>query len=301
MQNVKNKMVFFKSNTYYFKKQKLIRRRKRRIPLFSLFSTNLKRNWFFLKNRSSNFFVFHNMYLLNIKNFFFLKLEFNLYDLYFLIINTIPFLKKYIYNLKSSLIIIYIIYIFFLLIIFFINKNFFSFFFISNKFNKKNIDLNFKFKNKINHNIFTTINLNKKNLYMYKFFLFKLTKKFNFINFFFKKKYFFVNKFYNLRLYLNHASYDQYNKNIPLYKNISFFLKFVNVNKFSDYVKKYTKFFYIQKFPFLKILNDFLMFSELNYRKHNVDLQYKKLADCFYFNYIYLYWIILIPFFLFNI
>jgi hypothetical protein len=44
IQNIKNRMIYFKSNYYYFKKQKLIRKRKRRVPLVSLLSTNLKRN-----------------------------------------------------------------------------------------------------------------------------------------------------------------------------------------------------------------------------------------------------------------
>jgi hypothetical protein len=44
IQNVKNKIIYNKSNYYYFKKQKLIRKRKKRVPLYSFLSTNLKRN-----------------------------------------------------------------------------------------------------------------------------------------------------------------------------------------------------------------------------------------------------------------
>jgi hypothetical protein len=43
-QNIKNKIIYFKSNYYFFKKQKLIKKRKRRVPLTALLSTGLKRN-----------------------------------------------------------------------------------------------------------------------------------------------------------------------------------------------------------------------------------------------------------------
>ncbi len=94
LQNVKNKIIYFKSNHYYFKKQKLIRKRKRHVPLISLLSTNLKRNWFSLKNRSSNFFVFHNIYLLNIKSIYIIKNDINLYHFLLILFNTLPFIKK---------------------------------------------------------------------------------------------------------------------------------------------------------------------------------------------------------------
>jgi hypothetical protein len=44
IQNIKNRIIFFKSNYYFLKKQKLIRRRKRHVALYSFLSTNLKRN-----------------------------------------------------------------------------------------------------------------------------------------------------------------------------------------------------------------------------------------------------------------
>jgi hypothetical protein len=44
IQNFKNKIIYNKSNYYYFKKQRLVRKRKKHVPLYSFLSTNLKRN-----------------------------------------------------------------------------------------------------------------------------------------------------------------------------------------------------------------------------------------------------------------
>ena len=83
LQNFQIKLLYFKSNYYYFKKQKLIRRYKREVPLLSFFSTNLKRNWFALKPRTSNFFNFFNIYTLNNKMFFFKQFDISLNSFFF--------------------------------------------------------------------------------------------------------------------------------------------------------------------------------------------------------------------------
>jgi hypothetical protein len=73
----------------------------------------------------------------------------------------------------------------FFIIIFFINKKYFEVFFINKKYNI--LDLDLKLKMKKNNNIFNNYAiLNKKNLYIYKFFLFKIksSKNINLINFY---------------------------------------------------------------------------------------------------------------------
>jgi hypothetical protein len=121
------------------------------------------------------------------KNIYIIKKDINLYHFFFIIINIFPFLKKKLLKLNISIGLIYIFYLIFFLIIFFINKKYFKIFFINKKYNLLNID--FKMRIKKNKNIFNKIlNLNKKNLYVYKFFLFKF-KILNFINIFYNKKY----------------------------------------------------------------------------------------------------------------
>ena len=126
LQNIKNKIIYFKSNYYYFKKQKLTRKRKRRIPLISLLSTNLKRNWFSLKSRSSNFFVFHNIYLLNIKNYYLNKNDINLYHFYLIMTNTLPFIKIKVFKNDMYLFFFFILY--FLLLYLLLIKNILKYF-----------------------------------------------------------------------------------------------------------------------------------------------------------------------------
>jgi hypothetical protein len=121
------------------------------------------------------------------KNIYIKKNDINLYHFFFIIMNIFPFFKKKLLKLNISIVLIYIFYLIFFLTIFFINKKYFKIFFINKKYNLLNID--FKIRIKKNKNIFNKIlNLNKKNLYTYKFFLFKF-KILNFINIFYNKKY----------------------------------------------------------------------------------------------------------------
>ena len=299
LQNIKNKVIFFKSNYFYFKKQKLIRRRKRRIPLISLLSTNLKRNWFFLKNRSSNFFVYHNIYLLNLKTIFLIKYDINLYNFFLIITNTFPFIKKKLLKYNIYICMVYVIYIIFFIMIFFINKKYFKIFFINKKYHI--LDFDFKIKINKNENKFNFINnLNKKNLYIYKFFLFKSLRNLNLIKIFYNQKFIWFKKFLNLKKFLNHNSFDQFNKNKPIYKSILFTITFININNLEKFINNYKKFFIIKKMPLINLFNDYLMFYRFNFKKEGFLFNYQKLTDNINFNYIIFYWMIIIPYFFFQ-
>jgi len=250
LQNIKNKLVYFKSSHYYYKKQKLIRRRKRHTPLVSFLSTSLKRNWFSLKNRSSNFFVFCNIYLLNTRMVYnVIRNDINLYHFFFLIMGIIPYIKKKIFNLNNTLLLTFFVYIILFFIIVSINKSFLKETFINRDYYK----LNFKFAEK-------------------------------------KKKSIFLKN-------LDYTSFDQFEKNKPIYKNLLLITSFINFNKLNDYIKNYKKFFFIKNFPMVNILNDFLMCSEWDIRKNKISFKYQKWSDDFSFNINYIYWIIFIPLF----
>jgi hypothetical protein len=296
LQNIKNKIIYFKSNYYYFKKQKLIRKRKRRIPLISLLSTNLKRNWFSLRNRSSNFFVFHNIYLLNIKSIYLNKNDINFYHFYLIITNTLPFIKIKLF--KNDIYILFFFYIMFFIIIFFINKKYFEVFFINKKYNI--LDLDLKLKMKKNNNIFNNYAiLNKKNLYIYKFFLFKIksSKNINLINFYNINKFVWFKHLYNLKKKLNFNTFDQFNKNKPIYKSILCIINFININKLNNYMTNYAKFFLIKKIPLITVFNDYLTFYNFYLKRENIKFKYQKLTIDINFNYIIFYWVFLIPYF----
>src|ERR1700761_45745 len=113
----------------------------------------------------------------------FSDIKLNLNTFFSIIMSIIPFFKKKVFKFNSILFITYIIYILFFFFIFFINKKYFKIFFINKKYNSLNIDLKIKIKRNIFNNFFDS---NKKNLYIYKFFLFKskIIKKLNLITIF---------------------------------------------------------------------------------------------------------------------
>jgi hypothetical protein len=299
IQNVKNKIIYNKSNYYYFKKQKLIRKRKKRVPLYSFLSTNLKRNWFSLRSRTSNFFVFHNLYLLNIKNIYFINKNADLNNFVFIISNSIPILNKKMFKSDFSFYFLYYIYILFFIIIFFIYKKYFKIFFINKKDYVQDFHLNIKIRK--SRNVFNNItNFSKKNLYMYKFFLFKYSKYLNVLNIFYKKKYAWLKNFINYEKYLDNTSYDQFFINKPIYKTGIVLAKFVNINRFNYNMKKFTKFFLNKKYPLINFFNEYLMCYEFILKKENINFKYQNFTDNIYFNFVYFYWLILIPFFFFQ-
>src|SRR6202012_245926 len=139
-------------------------------------------------NRSSNFFVYHNIYLLNLKTIYLIKYDINLYNFFLIITNTFPFIKKKLLKYNIYICMVYVIYIIFFIMIFLINKKYFKIFFINKKYHI--LDFDFKIKINKNENKFNFIkNLNKKNLYIYKFFLFKSLRNLNLIKIFYNQKF----------------------------------------------------------------------------------------------------------------
>jgi hypothetical protein len=74
-----------------------------------------------------------------------------------------------------------------------------------------------------------------------------------------------------------------------MYKKNFFLTIFVNADKLNNYIKNYMHFFLLKKMPIIKILNDYLSFSNLNIKKEGNLFQYQKLVDNFSFNFIFIY------------
>ena len=74
-----------------------------------------------------------------------------------------------------------------------------------------------------------------------------------------------------------------------MYKKNFFFTVFINTDKLKNYIKNYKRFFILKKMPIIKILNDFLSFSNFNIKKEGNLFQFHKLVDNFSFNFIFIY------------
>src|SRR5882724_9963930 len=116
--------------------------------------------------------------------------DINLYNILFLVMDIIPFIKKKIFKLSNIILITYFLYIIFFITIFFINKKYFKIFFIYKKYCNKELDLDLNFKLLKNNNIFNNLNkFSKKYLFLNKFILLNLFKNTNIINIIYNKKY----------------------------------------------------------------------------------------------------------------
>jgi len=68
--------------------------------------------------RSSNFFVFQNLYLLNMQNIHIPEKPISLFNFFFIGMNLIPFFKEKLLNLGNLFVLLYILYMIFFFIIY---------------------------------------------------------------------------------------------------------------------------------------------------------------------------------------
>jgi hypothetical protein len=288
--NIKQSIVYFKSNYYYFRKQRSLNRfkyhKKRKLLIFiSFLQTNIVRKISSLKHFSYNIFLFKNFYLLNLYNFIYLTNKFNfnninIFDLFLFVLK---------YNFLYTVLLFYLFsYWIILLLLFIFYKKFYIIFFCCNFkeqdlqkiwetsiFDKSNSIKCVKIFNSKTETLKTIIKKNKYWSYYYNFILFKkinilnnyLVKIFalNKIN---KKFIYFDNN--NKLLNINETNTKVIESNSFIFKIFNF-IKNIQINKLT--VKKEMK---LYNFYFYNLLNNNLL------------------------NYCFLYWLILVPYFFFE-
>jgi hypothetical protein len=122
------------------------------------------------------------------KHIFIFERNISLSNFIWALTNNIPFIRERLLNTGVIFVLLYILYIIYFIIIFIFKKKYFKIFFFKNR--EYNEDPNLILKEKRNKNIFNNLyKFDKKNLYIYKFFLSNLYKNLNFFNIFYKKKY----------------------------------------------------------------------------------------------------------------
>jgi hypothetical protein len=294
--NIKNSLVYFKSNYYFFRKQKILNRfkyhKKKKLLIFmSFLQTNTIRKITSFRHLTYNIFLFKNFYLLNLYNFIYLfnSLDFDkvsIFDVFLFVIKN---------NLLYYLIFVYlIIYWVILLFIYILYNKFFNILFLSNKM--QNFDIQKNWKEKI-----LQLNLNKKSVLQA---LMYDNKKENF------KKFLKLNNkwksYYNFILFKNNESYlKRYYIKIfllsKLYKqkiaNISNNNKLLNI--FINNTKKIeVNAFFFKIFNFIKKIQINKIVVQKENKKFN--FYYYNLLNNNLLNFCFLYWLILVPYFFFE-
>jgi hypothetical protein len=122
------------------------------------------------------------------KHIFVFERNISLLNFIWVLTTNIPFIRERLLNTGVVFVLLYILYILYFIIIFIFKKKYFKIFFFKNR--EYNEDPNLILKERRNKNIFNNLyKFDKKNLYIYKFFLSNLYKNLNFFNIFYKKKY----------------------------------------------------------------------------------------------------------------
>ena len=187
----------------------------------------------------------------------------------------------------------YFLYLIIFIIIYFIYKKIFI-----NKvyYNKNYYNYNVIYEQKI-RKINDNYLLNKKNLFLYKFFLFNKYIDLNSVNIFFSKKNLWLKKIFTSKKNFTNIGYDQFDYNLPIYKKNLFITFFINKKKLDNFFCKYKNFFSLKNMPFNTFFKDYLICYKFKYKKERNIFEFKKLEDNFSFNIFFIYWIFLIPFF----
>jgi hypothetical protein len=301
---IKNKLIYYKSNYFYWRKPKNLNRMRNYKTRMSKSFINVRtrRNYNSFYNLTFNSFFLKNLYNFNLNMYIYL---WNSYDLKLDIkILFTPFI--YIkYNIDDYLILFYwIVYLLFLLFIYIFYKKFFNLFFFSKKLKKMNLNSQYNLDLFMKSDVMKILKLkyNNKNLF-YKY-IFKNHLKKNFTENFFN---IFINKYY--KSFGNYLIYTAFKTS---FFNSSFYIKFkdlfgINNNLLSDSSKSYL----FVNLPYIfnndllksnKLLNLFSL-NFFSYKKEN------KKYNLFSNNYIYsnnifyfliFYWLFLVPLFFFE-
>jgi hypothetical protein len=138
---VRNKMVYFKSNYFYYRKTKLVSKLKRFKTQLSTSFLNIKtrRHYNSFYNLTSNSFFFKDLYNFNLNTYIYIL---NYYNIEFntqLLFTPLTFLK---YNFGSFMFaLLLILYLVFLLFLYVFYRKFFNIFFFSKNIKQANTDM----------------------------------------------------------------------------------------------------------------------------------------------------------------
>ena len=292
--NFKNSLVYFKSNYYFFRKQRSLNKfkfhkKKKILNLMSFLQTNIIRKIGSFRHLTYNVFLFKNLYLLNLYNFIYLFNSFNFDNIN--IFNLFLFVIKN--NLLYYLVFIYlIIYWIVLLLIYILYNKFFNILFLSKKVQDFDNQKNWKehilqFKKR---SILQVLFYNNKNKYLKKILI--LNKKwknyYNFILFSNEKSYL---KRYYIKIFLLSKLYKQ--KIAKISNNNKLLNIFINNTK-----KIESNAFFYKIFNFIKKIQINKIVVQKENKKFN--FYYYNLLNNNLLNFCFLYWLILVPYFFFE-
>lgn len=285
--NIKNSLVFFKSNYYYYNKQ----RHSNNFHKTKIYNTVFKntityRNIYSFNHLTYNITFFKNIYLSNIYNYIYFM------NMYHLNINNIfnIFFFIFKYNYIYFLILMYLLFYWFIILMLYIYyKKFYNIFFFTytinvdpqynwkKSFNDTAIKMSNLYNNK-KYKIYKLIWLNKINHNFYKFYLLN-----TFINKLSLSKSILYKILFNNNKYNNFKNLNN-NEILELHSDTN--IKMWPVVSFSHYLNFFNSFTIM---PFkLKKENILYNFNFLNLFNNNL------------FNFCFFYWIILIPYFFFE-
>lgn len=285
--NIKNSLVYFKSNYYYYNKQ----RHSTKFHKIKMYNTVFKntityRNIYSFSHLTYNITFFKNIYLSNNYNYiYFMNMSnLNINNIF----NTFFFIFKY--NYMYFIILLYLLFYWFIIILLYIYyKKFYNIFFFTYSinvdpqynweklFNNKVIKMSNLYNNK-KHKIYKIIWLNKSNHNFYKFYLLNtFINKLSFSKSILYKILFNNNKYNNFNNLNNNEILELHNDtNIKMWPVVSFSNYFNFFNNFVIMPFKLKKENILYNFNFLNLFNNNL------------------------FNFCFFYWIILVPYFFFE-
>ena len=285
--NIKNALVYFKPNYYYYNKQRSSRNFHKTKILNTVFKNTITyRNIYSFNHLTYNITFFKNIYLSNIYNYIYFMNTYNLN------INNIfnSFFYIFKYNYMYFIILIYLLFYWFIMLMLYLYyKKFYNIFFFTYSvnvdsqynwekiFNDKATAMSYLYNNK-KYLIYKKIWLNKKNHNFYNFYFFNtFINKLSIYKMVLYKTLFLNNKYNNFKNLNNNEIIEMSaDAKINIWPSIRF-----------SYYLNFFKQFTIMPFK-LKKEGILYNFSFLNFFNNNL------------FNFCFFYWIILIPYFFFE-
>ena len=299
---IKNKLVYFKSNYYYYRKPQYLNKLDRKFKTTlsgSFLNVNTRRNYNSFYNLTFNTFFLKNLYNFNLNMYIYL---WNFYDLKLdikLLFSPLIFVK---YNFDNYIILIYgLIYVIFLIFIYIFYKKFFDLFFFSKQLKQVNINSQYNWNLFIRKKIIKILGLYSNDKFLFYKYILKKNIKRKILKSYY---YIFIDKcnkhFSNLLIF---RAFQASLINSKYYKKLKNLINIDN-NTLLDISKNYL----FVNFPFVynnkwlksnKFINLF-SFNTFSYKKANKKYylfsnNYIYSNNMFYF--LIFYWLFLIPLF----
>jgi len=294
---IKNNMVYFKSNYFYYRQTKSISKLRKFKTKLSISFLNVKtrRHYNSFYNLTPNKFFLKDLYNFNLNTYIYIWSH---YDIRFntqLLFSPFVFLK---YNFGGYLFILfwafYLVFLFFLYVFY---KKFFNIFFFSKTVKYVNVNTQYNWDLFVNKSVIKILKLSKKSRSLYYSYILK-KKYFNNYYLFFIEK---VNNNFNKKLYLksfmaallNNKYYKNLKKNINLNNSV-----LMDVSKQKLFIN--FPYIYSNKLVKSKRFMNLFSFNFFVYKKENKTYylssnNYIYSNNMFYF--LFFYWLFLIPLF----